>query len=81
MKLQFNESQASETKYTEACWTNYPTCEAKWGYVQQPKLALGFIPVISAVRLISKMEITGKYSSISLDNIHHLGLFNYFQYC
>jgi len=27
-----NESQVSEAKHAETCWTNYPTCEAKWGY-------------------------------------------------
>ena len=55
-----NESQASETKCTEACRTNYPACEAKRGTIPRsggyntpqlaaikfPKLALGFIPVI-----------------------------------
>ena len=32
----YNETQASETECTEACWTNYPRSEAKWD--QRPKL-------------------------------------------
>jgi hypothetical protein len=27
-----NESQVSEAKRAETCWTNYPTREAKWDY-------------------------------------------------
>ncbi len=30
MRLADNETQASETKWTEACWTNYTGSEATW---------------------------------------------------
>jgi hypothetical protein len=30
MTLADNETQASETEYTEACWTNYTRCVAPW---------------------------------------------------
>ena len=34
-----NESQVSEAKRAKTCWSNYPTCEAEWGYiVMRPKL-------------------------------------------
>jgi hypothetical protein len=36
VKLQFNETQVSEAKRAETCWMNYPTCEAKWGYIRDP---------------------------------------------
>jgi hypothetical protein len=65
VRLKFNETQASETKCTEACWTNYPASEAKrdnitiprsGGYNTPqlaaelfPKLALEFIPVIDSL--------------------------------
>ena len=29
-----NETQVSETECTETCRSNYPTCEAKWDYIQ-----------------------------------------------
>jgi hypothetical protein len=32
LKLQFNESQVSEVKRAETCWTNYPRSEATWDY-------------------------------------------------
>jgi hypothetical protein len=34
-----NESQVSEAKRVENCWTNYPTCEAKWDYINPAQLA------------------------------------------
>ena len=56
-----NETQTSETKCRDVCWSNYPACEAKRGTIPRsggynttqlaaikfPKLALGFIPVIN----------------------------------
>ena len=33
-----NEAQVSETKRAETCWSNYPTCEAKWGYFNEIKV-------------------------------------------
>ena len=41
LKLQFNETQTSETKCIEVCWSNYPTCEAKWDYVLYPTAYCG----------------------------------------
>jgi len=40
-----NEFQVSEAKRAKTCWTNYPTCKAKWDYILCEPLALGFIPV------------------------------------
>ena len=32
-----NESQVSEAKRAETCRTNYPTCEAKWDYINDTR--------------------------------------------
>ncbi len=32
-----NEAQVSEAKRAETCWTNYPTCEAKWNYINDTR--------------------------------------------
>jgi hypothetical protein len=35
----FSESQVSEAKRTEICWTNYPTCEAMWDNISEEQYA------------------------------------------
>ena len=47
----FSESQVSEAKRTEICWTNYPNREASWD---------------DAVRLISRNETSCKQTQCSL---------------
>ena len=41
MTLADNETQASETKYTEACWSNYPRRKAPWDNESQTSEDVG----------------------------------------
>ena len=47
-----NESQVSEAKRVETCWTNYPTCEAKWDYINILQFAVNLFPKLAFIPVI-----------------------------